>query len=903
MGDIAREDMTENKTRVIHELLNEEKWTRATLNSYTINNLKELDSIIEETIDDETESEVKQICDEHLQHTKNSIIALYISGIISLKRRLIDDSNLIMLIKIFSDNHKWNIVEFLCNRILQFGENKFALRTLAECYDNENEEDKKFEVWERLVRIDYEEADIVQHIAEKKEAEGLLDEAVENYKKAIYRYINKKLFSNVREIWQKLLEYCPDDLDFFFHVDMKIEKTLNGERAAELLKELYYYYRENEKWTKAIEILKRILDYDSKNNWARDEIVECYRGLYANHSHLEEYLRLSNLSQGWRNVHDAIADFEKHIAFDAGNFVCHRSWGIGMIRDINDDDIVIDFARKRGHSMSLKMAVNALNTLSRDHIWVLKVIMKKEDLRKKVKEDIPWALKTVIKSFDNAADMKKIKAELVPSILTPNEWSSWSTQARKILKTDPNFGNLPDKRDMFTVRENPITLEEKLYNKYKAEKDFFPRLQVLREFIESDESSLDSEYFSELFEYFTTFLKSFNAVNEIIVSSYIFIQDIVKNYPYLNPGFELTFQDLYSQIENIEDVFSKIEDAEIQRKFLQLVKKNTDEWPEIFIKLFPAYLSRYIIDELMENNYKDNVREMFQNIVDNYKDYREPFVWIAKNISTSVLSNKYDIEYEKILIGLIHLLEITFREIDNRREVSQNRKLNRQIQTLLFKEKRVEEFIKTADKDSLNRIFTLINDIKDIDPSIKIGLRKKITDRFPDFKFYGESGMEKAERRLMVTSESYFRKQKELNHILDVEVPRNSKEIGAAMELGDLRENAEYKAAKEKQEMLNNAAGKLKEDLERAFVFEKKDVKTDSVGFGTTVFLKDNQTDKTEEFTILGPWESRPDENVISYLSPLGSELINHKKGENLKFTINERECDYTIEEIRPAEF
>lgn len=903
MGDIAREDMTENKTRVIHELLNEEKWTRATLNSYTINNLKELDSIIEETIDDETESEVKQICDEHLQHTKNSIIALYISGIISLKRRLIDDSNLIMLIKIFSDNHKWNIVEFLCNRILQFGENKFALRTLAECYDNENEEDKKFEVWERLVRIDYEEADIVQHIAEKKEAEGLLDEAVENYKKAIYRYINKKLFSNVREIWQKLLEYCPDDLDFFFHVDMKIEKTLNGERAAELLKELYYYYRENEKWTKAIEILKRILDYDSKNNWARDEIVECYRGLYANHSHLEEYLRLSNLSQGWRNVHDAIADFEKHIAFDAGNFVCHRSWGIGMIRDINDDDIVIDFARKRGHSMSLKMAVNALNTLSRDHIWVLKVVMKKEDLRKKVKEDIPWALKTVIKSFDNAADMKKIKAELVPSILTPNEWSSWSTQARKILKTDPNFGNLPDKRDMFTVRENPITLEEKLYNKYKAEKDFFPRLQVLREFIESDESSLDSEYFSELFEYFTTFLKSFNAVNEIIVSSYIFIQDIVKNYPYLNPGFEMTFQDLYSQIENIEDVFSKIEDSEIQRKFLQLVKKNTDEWPEIFIKLFPAYLSRYIIDELMENKYKDNVREMFQNIVDNYKDYREPFVWIAKNISTSVLSNKYDIEYEKVLIGLIHLLEITFREIDNRREVSQNRKLNRQIQTLLFKEKRVEEFIKTADKDSLNRIFTLINDIKDIDPSIKIGLRKKITDRFPDFKFYGESGMEKAERRLMVTSESYFRKQKELNHILDVEVPRNSKEIGAAMELGDLRENAEYKAAKEKQEMLNNAAGKLKEDLERAFVFEKKDVKTDSVGFGTKVLLKDNQTDKTEEFTILGPWESRPDENVISYLSPLGSELINHKKGENLKFTINERECDYTIEEIRAADF
>ena len=74
--------MSQKKIQVINELLNEEKWTRATLNSYTINNFKELDTLIDETIDDDTESEVKQLCDEHLQHTKNSIIALYISGII-----------------------------------------------------------------------------------------------------------------------------------------------------------------------------------------------------------------------------------------------------------------------------------------------------------------------------------------------------------------------------------------------------------------------------------------------------------------------------------------------------------------------------------------------------------------------------------------------------------------------------------------------------------------------------------------------------------------------------------------------------------------------------------------------------------------------------------------------------
>ena len=65
---------------------------------------------------------------------------------------------------------------------------------------------RKYAAWERLIKIDYEEADIVMHIAEKKEEEGNIPEAIEYYKKAIYRFINKKLFTQVRDIWHKLLE-------------------------------------------------------------------------------------------------------------------------------------------------------------------------------------------------------------------------------------------------------------------------------------------------------------------------------------------------------------------------------------------------------------------------------------------------------------------------------------------------------------------------------------------------------------------------------------------------------------------------------------------------------------------------------------------------------------------------
>ncbi|MFW6338119.1 MAG: hypothetical protein ACOC25_04265, partial [Alkalispirochaetaceae bacterium] len=69
--------MAEQTTTVTHisELLNEEKWTRATLNSYTIKNFQELDRVVEEIFQQEIEDEVLEACEEHLQHTKNSIIA------------------------------------------------------------------------------------------------------------------------------------------------------------------------------------------------------------------------------------------------------------------------------------------------------------------------------------------------------------------------------------------------------------------------------------------------------------------------------------------------------------------------------------------------------------------------------------------------------------------------------------------------------------------------------------------------------------------------------------------------------------------------------------------------------------------------------------------------------------
>ncbi|MDR2483387.1 MAG: transcription elongation factor GreA [Treponema sp.] len=885
----------------VQNMLNEEKWTRAALSNYSASQFKDLDGLLKEAREARAYDDLKDACDEHLGHTKNSLIALYLSGMIALSRQIIDDAALISLVTIFMDNHKWGIVKYLCERILDYGESKFALRTLAECYKNDNDEEAVFGIWERLVKVDYEEADLAKALAEHYEKIPKIEEAVDYYKKALHRYINKQLFTNVREIWAKLLEYGPQDIDFFLHVQKKIAKNISEEKAVVLLEDVYAVCKKREDLDTAINILKLILQYDEKDEQARKEITACFREKYAAHSQLEEYIRISNLAQKYRNVHEAIQDFEKHIAFDKGNFVYHRTWGVGRIAEVQGDEIVIDFAKKRAHAMSLKMAVNALQTLTKDHIWVLKATSKREKLYERVKTEPLWALQTVIRSFGNACDLKRIKAELSPSILSAGEWTAWSAKAREVLKSDTSLGVSPDNIDLYTVRDRPISIPEKLFYEFRAQKNFFDRAQTIRSYVSQKDAELDSEYFTEMFAYFSGYLRSWSQVSEQVVASYLLVKDLAGRYPHLGAGLQLNFLQIFEGIDDVPGLFQSLRDAKLREDFLHHIKLFVPSWPDIYVELFPYALLQSIITSLLKEGYEDKAAALVQGCFENYRDYREAAVWLYKNLSREPWFEKAGLSFEKQIITLIHILDITYREIENHRDTTENRKINKQVYGILFKDGVLDAAIDSADSDMILRLFTLIDDVKDLDPADKLKLRHRIQDKHPDFKFFGDTEKAVITRGLMVTLAMYQEKQRQLNRLMEVEMPANSKEIAFALSLGDLRENAEYKAAKEKQDILNAQAAKLKDEIERAQLFDPGSVNINRVSFGTKVVLSNDSSGKNEEYTILGPWESDPENRIISYLSPFGGAVLNKKAGEQFSFSISDQKVSYTVKKISAA--
>jgi transcription elongation GreA/GreB family factor len=130
---------------------------------------------------------------------------------------------------------------------------------------------------------------------------------------------------------------------------------------------------------------------------------------------------------------------------------------------------------------------------------------------------------------------------------------------------------------------------------------------------------------------------------------------------------------------------------------------------------------------------------------------------------------------------------------------------------------------------------------------------------------------------LYALTESIDAKRQELHTIMTVEIPANRKAIEEARAMGDLRENFEYKSARQRHEYLNARASALNGELNRARPIDTTGMDISEVRIGTRVHL--SGTGKSRTVTILGPWESKPEEDIISYESDMAKEILGKSVG------------------------
>jgi transcription elongation factor GreA len=151
---------------------------------------------------------------------------------------------------------------------------------------------------------------------------------------------------------------------------------------------------------------------------------------------------------------------------------------------------------------------------------------------------------------------------------------------------------------------------------------------------------------------------------------------------------------------------------------------------------------------------------------------------------------------------------------------------------------------------------------------------------------------------ILVTEEGY----QELVNELETRKTKTRKEISerikGALKEGDLSENCEYQESKEEQNKNESRIIVLEYKLKHVKIVKHDKKNKDKIQIGSIVKLKDIEFDEIMDYSIVGATEADPMAGKISNMSPLGSVLLDKKRGDKVVVASPGGNVEYEILEV-----
>jgi len=137
--------------------------------------------------------------------------------------------------------------------------------------------------------------------------------------------------------------------------------------------------------------------------------------------------------------------------------------------------------------------------------------------------------------------------------------------------------------------------------------------------------------------------------------------------------------------------------------------------------------------------------------------------------------------------------------------------------------------------------------------------------------------------KVPMTKAGYEALNGELKRLKEVDRPAVIQAIAEAREHGDLSENAEYHSAREKQSFIEGRIKELEGLIGRADVIDPAKMSGNTVKFGATVDLIDEDTEEERTYQIVGEAEADINAGKINMKSPLARGLIGKQEGDSVE--------------------
>ncbi|RTZ70045.1 MAG: hypothetical protein DSZ35_01440 [Verrucomicrobia bacterium] len=574
----------------------------------------------------------------------------------------------------------------------------------------------------------------------------------------------------------------------------------------------------------------------------------------------------------------------------AAGFCTHRSWGSGKITTVDTlmAKITIDFQDKPGHSMDLGFAATILKPLSSSHILARKATdlagLKRMGALRHLE-----LIKLVLNSYGGEATVAQIQESLVPDVIE-EDWKKWWADAKKEMKSDGHFQLPVKKTEPIVYHAEELSPADKLMSNIRDAKGLKAQLAAANELckgiddVENKETVLD-----EVVAILNDAIKNHLTFKPSLALEAVLLRDAIRTQSGVQPQEEeLIADDIFEKADNLAEVIEGLSAAKQKLALEAFRQAHPDTWVDTYLKLINETGLRLVgelVQILIDTGHFDKFKGNLTKLISKREASTDLMLWMGKNRSDSFA----DILGPEVFRAMMAAIE---------NDRFQDRKTSKLGDLILSDQELITDLIGSADIELVEDLVRALQATNCFDDMDKRSLLGRIVKEFPSIQPMISGDQAREDNALIVSWPSLERRKLEYEELVKEKIPANSKEIAIARSFGDLRENHEFKAAKETQKLLLSRKGELEFDLTRARATDFSDATTDQVTVGNKVGVTNLETNKPETFIVLGAWDGDPDNQILSYLTPLGQAFLGKKPGEEAKLEFEDESRRYRIDTI-----
>ncbi|WP_338286993.1 GreA/GreB family elongation factor [Luteolibacter sp. LG18] len=565
--------------------------------------------------------------------------------------------------------------------------------------------------------------------------------------------------------------------------------------------------------------------------------------------------------------------------------------------DLPAKKVVIDFERSAAQTMELQFAFQKTEWIPAEDFRAKKV-EQLEELRALAKKDPVELVIHLLDSHGGSMTGDALEKELSGAVIAPDDFKKWWDSAKKALRESRRVV-VPQKRnESLVLRGGERTPAQELVADFEAARDLKGMIKAL-EAIAADIGAFanDQDSLRQLLVDIDEGARKSSRVQLGLSLQLLAARDEVVGTAKaleLDPS-AVRISDLLQTVDaqRLSDEVGPLPSNRQRAIYEAFPAAYGEAWVDRIVQVFDRVGARGVTEIarlLVERKELLALGRHLRSAIARRALGPDALIWICRERNGSAI----EVFSPEVGASVLNLLENDHLS-DGPRKTSR-------LQTLL-----------TEDKQLLNDLVTLmdINEARNFARRMlecpvfgdleKKSLMARVIKAKPDTAELVSGENKKREEELVVSWDSLERKKAELDDIIRVRIPQNTKDISIAREYGDLRENFEYKSAKEYQKFLGNRKAELQKDISRARGTDFKGSDASAVNIGTIVTFAD-AAGKEIVYTVLGAWDSDPEKSQLSYLSELGASFLGLKPGDTVEARdpVTDEKRTLTVRSIAP---